>query len=173
MREPAAPAGADVGQRLLCAVLAAQVAALRERIDGGATVELLWRAGDVLALLAGLPREQAPHGNATDPGFDSRRAAALGAEAELRRSLDALAFEQAQRHDLARQMADGVVTALQRLASRGSGSDRLSPADLLDIYVSDDQRRVHEVAIVESGGSGAWRAAADGSENRHREEPET
>lgn len=38
----------EAGEHLVCAVLAAQVAELRGRIDTGATVELLWRTSDIL-----------------------------------------------------------------------------------------------------------------------------
>jgi hypothetical protein len=135
---------AEANERLVCAVLAAQVAAVRDRLDTGATVDLLWRTADVLARLSGLVLELAQHHPAPNAGLDEQCAAAVAAESEISQALDGVAFLQAQRDDLARQMADCIVTALERLAAADTPAGaRLSPGDLAALYVCDDQRRVH------------------------------
>lgn len=134
-------AAAEVNDRLVCAVLAAQVAALRETIDTVATVDLLWRTTDVLSRLSALVRELAS-GN---PAHGEQCAAAVAAEVEVSRALNSLAFLESQRHDTSRQMADCVVTALERLSYADVAvSARLSPHELSALYVSEDQRKVHD-----------------------------
>ncbi|MGA2129343.1 MAG: hypothetical protein ABSG76_24695 [Xanthobacteraceae bacterium] len=135
-------ATSDTSERLVCAVLAGQVAALRDCIDTGATVDLLWRTTDVLSQLSGLVLELSRRHPGSGP--DEQCAAAVAAEADISRSLTELAFVQAQHHDFARQMADCVVTALGRLATDAPSGARLSPHDLLALYVSEDQRKVHD-----------------------------
>jgi len=131
----------------VCAVLAAQVAELRDRIDGGAAVELLWRTSDVLSQLSGLVLELAKRCHDSDSGLNEQCKAAIAAEAEIRRSLDSLAFEQAQRNDFTCQTVDCVVTALERLAGGdGPAGNRLSLDDLAALYVSEEQRKVHDAA---------------------------
>ena len=140
---------ADAEDRLVCAVLAAQVAALRDHIEGNSAVEMLWHATDVLSLLSGLVSELV--GNATggdaardprlDPGLVGRCATAVAAQVEVSRSVETLALFQAQHHDLGRQMADCVVTGLQSLAAEAGG---LSARDLSALYVCEDQRRIHD-----------------------------
>jgi hypothetical protein len=138
-------ATAEASERLVCSILAAQVAALRDRIDTGATVDLLWRTTDVLAVLSGLVLELRQSHPGADAGLDERCAAALAAEAEIRRSLDDQAFLEAQRHDFTRQLADCVVIALERLATAGTPvGARLTPNDLIALYVCEDQRIVHD-----------------------------
>ena len=139
---------AETSERLVFAILAAQVAALRDRIDTSAGVDLLWRTTDVLAQLSGLVLELLRDRAAPDPELDAQCAAAVSAETEIRRSLDELAFLQAQHSDFARQVADGVVTALKCLAAAdGPVGARLSPDDLAARYVSEDQRKVHDAVI--------------------------
>lgn len=136
---------AETRERLVCAVLAAQVAVIRDRTDTSASVDLLWRTGDVLARLSKLVLDLAHRCPSVDPDLDLECAAAVAAEAEVSSALDALAFLQAQRHDLARQMADCVVTALARLAAEDApDGHRLSPDDLAALYVCDAQRKTHE-----------------------------
>lgn len=144
---------ADTGERLVCAVLAAQVAVIRDRVDGDTTVDLLWRTADLLTQLSRLVVELSRRHPTADPQLDEQCAAAVAAEAEISRSLDAMAFVRAQRQDVARQMADCVVMALERLAAADAvpGASpgqppgaRLSPGDLAALYVCDDQREVHD-----------------------------
>jgi hypothetical protein len=136
---------ADAEDRLVCAVLAAQVVALRDHIEGNTGIELLWHATDVLSLLSGLVGELV--GNAAlghlalDPAVAARCTAAVAAHAEVGGSLESMAMFQAQHHDLARQMADCVVSGLQSLAAEDGG---LSARELSALYVSEDQRRIHE-----------------------------
>jgi hypothetical protein len=142
----------DTGERLVCAVLAAQVEAIRDRVDTGATVDLLWRTADLLTRLSGLVVELSRRYPVPDPGLADRCAPAVTQENELRRSLDAVAFLHAQDQDLARQMADCVVIALKRLASHGAPfAVRLSAGDLAALYVCDDQREVHDVVTRQFG----------------------
>jgi hypothetical protein len=146
------PADAETSERLVCAVLAAQVAAIRDHVDADGTVDLLWRIADALARLSGLVVELAGRHPAADPGLDEQCAAAVAAETEVSRSLDALAFLHAQRHDLARQKADCVVTALERLATIDAPpGGRLSPHDLAAMYISDEQHDVHDAVTRQFG----------------------
>lgn len=132
---------------LVCAVLSAQVAALRDRIDSGATVELLWRTTDLLSELSGLVLEVA-RDNHEKPQLEARCATAVAAKIEVGQLLDGLAFVHAQNQDFARQIADCVVKALDRLAvSGGPAGARMSVYDLAALYVSDDQRKVHESVL--------------------------
>jgi hypothetical protein len=137
----------EAGEHLVCAVLAAQVAELRGRIDTGTTVELLWQTSDVLSRLSGLVLEFAKRCRDSDPNLNQECNAAIAAEAEISRSLESLAFEQAQRNDFTCQTVDCVVTALERLAVTDVPvGTRLSPSDLAALYVSEDQRKVHDAA---------------------------
>jgi hypothetical protein len=126
--EPSQPATAHQGgeQRLVCAVLAAQVAALRDGMHTHSAVEALWQASDALSQLAG----RAPPD-------------CLAALEQVRGRLEDLAFGQVQSADCLSQRAECVVTALRILASAGA---RLPPGKLLALYVTEDQRRVHEDA---------------------------
>ena len=137
---------AEASERLVCAVLAAQVAAIRDCVDTAEGADLLWRTGDLLARLSALVVELGHRCQVPDPELDEQCAAAVAAEAEVSTALDALAFLQSQRHDLARQMADCVVTALVRLAADQdpAAGNRLSPEDLAALYVCEAQRRTHE-----------------------------
>jgi len=135
----------EASENLVCAVLAAQVAELRGRIDTGATVELLWRTTDVLSQLSGLVVELARRCHESDQALSEQCSTAVEAEAEISRSLESLAFEQAQRNDFTCQAVDCVVTALERLAvTDGPVGARLSPNDLAALYVSEEQRQVHD-----------------------------
>jgi hypothetical protein len=137
----------EAGEHLVCAVLAAQVAELRGRIDSGATVELLWQTSDVLSRLSNLVLEFAKRCSDSDPNLNEECNAAVAAEAEISRSLESLAFAQAQRNDFTCQTVDCVVTALERLAVTDVGAGaRLSANDLAALYVSEDQRQVHDAA---------------------------
>ena len=131
--------------RLVQAILAAQIAVVRDRIENSETIDLMWRTTDVLARLAGLVPELARR----NPGADMERqcTAAIGNMTDISKSLDDMAFVQAQRQDFTRQMADCVATALARLAAQGAGDSRFSPDDLLKLYVCAEQRDVHETAL--------------------------
>jgi len=135
---------AEAGDNLVCAVLAAQVAELRGRIDTGAAVELLWQTSDVLSQLSGLVVELAKRCHKSDGDLSAQCNTAVAAEIDIRRSLESLAFAQAQRNDFTCQTVDCVVTALGRLAT--SDGARLSPDDLAALYVSEEQRQVHDAA---------------------------
>lgn len=142
---------AGASERLVCAVLAAQVAAIRDCVNTAEGADLLWRTGDVLARLSALVVELGRRCLAPDPELDAQCAAAVAAEAEVSTALDALAFLQSQRHDLARQLADCVVTALARLAADQdtAAGGRLSPEDLAALYVCEAQHRTHEAVACQ------------------------
>ena len=136
---------ADSSERLVCAILAGQVAELRDRIDNAATVDLLWRTTDMLSRLSGLLVCQARRTAGGDGAFDAECAAAIEAETEISGLLDTLAFTQAQRQDCDRQLADCIVTALERLARMDAPMESaMSPEELATLYVTDDQRKVHD-----------------------------
>ena len=158
----------DASETLVHAVLAAQVAELRNRVDTGATLELLWRSSDVLAQLSGLVEELAGRCQNADAELHGRCDAAVEAEVSLRQALETLAFEQAQRNDFIAQTIDCVVTALGRLAAADvRESPALSPHDLAALYVSEDQRRVHQAVVRRFSLAGP--SDRDGLESRDRE----
>jgi|GEM_PF-1711746 hypothetical protein len=154
-------AAADSSERLVCAVLAAQVSALGERIDTGVSAELLWRTTDALTLLSGLVVELLRCRSAPVPELSEQCTAAVAAGVEIRQSLDTLAFMQAQKQDFARQMVDCIVTAMERLAPGDAGvGARLSPHDLASLYVSEDQRTIHDAVVRRFNGSPKWELPA-------------
>jgi len=160
----------EASDHLVCAVLAAQVAELRSRIDTGATVELLWQTSDMLSRLSGLVLEFAKRCSESDPNLNEECNAAIAAEAEISRSLESLAFTQAQRNDFTCQTVDCVVTALERLAvTEGPVGARLSPSDLDALYVSEEQRKVHDLATRRF--NTAALAGRTDAESRNREGP--
>jgi hypothetical protein len=127
--------------QLVYAVLAAQAAVLRDHITGSSEVDMLFRSTDMLEQLTSQIAEVA-----TDQGRAEAAAQAAGAIGGM---LDNYAFMQAQRLDTVRQMADCIVTALQRLAT----PDPLSADDIADLYCCEDQRLVHEQVIREFAGN--------------------
>jgi hypothetical protein len=164
---PASPRlPAEGEERLACAVLAAQAAALRDRIESGSTVEMLWNASDVVGGLVKLVREQAST-VALDPALAAQYETTLSMVLGVSDTLDDLAFVQAQRVDFARQMADCVVHALERLAlADAPPGARLLVDELEALYVSEEQRRVHgDVAsrfLAEAGAEAGAAAPLDG-----------
>jgi len=85
-----------------------------------------------------------------------------------RRSRPRFQFEQAQRNDFIAQTIDCVVTALGRLAAADvRESPALSPHDLAALYVSEDQRRVHQAVVRRFSLAGP--SDRDGVESRDRE----
>ncbi len=144
-RDPVAAMQAEADARMVCAILAGQVASLRERMDASESFDLLWRTTALLSWLSGLLGDLSCTGPHANKVLERERAEAIAEVAEIRRALDALAFMQAQRQDFARQIADCVVTALERLAvAETPPGQNFSLSDLKALYVSDDQRRVHE-----------------------------
>ena len=136
------PDASENSDRLVCAVLAAQVAALRDRMADLSAVELIWQTTDLLTRLSALLLEATQHG--LSALLTERCVAAVQAEEAMGRSLAAVALDQSQRQDYACQMADCVTTALQRLsATAAPAGGRLSIEDLAALYVSEDQRSVH------------------------------
>lgn len=140
--------GTEANENLVCAILAEQVAALRDRMDATATFDLLWRTTALLSWLSGLLSDLSRHSGAPNPVLERERAEAIAEVAEIRRALDELAFFQAQRQDFARQIADCVVTALERMAvAEMPAGTHFSSNDLAALYVSDDQRKLHEAVM--------------------------
>jgi hypothetical protein len=132
--------------QLIYAILSAQVSALRDRVESGVPVQLLWNVTDMLARLSDLLRELSHRRPDTEP--DPRYAAALIDESKISRQIEEQAFRLAQQQDLIRQMADCVTTALERLAQGDAPmNSRLSPRDLAGMYVSEQQREVHDAVI--------------------------
>jgi len=154
------------GRDNVCAVLAAQVVALRESIDAGATIEFLWHTSDVLLQLSALVQQLARHSDNLDSSLRERCDAAVAAEAAINASLGSLAFSHAQRNDFTCQTIDCVATALERLAVSGTGTSRLSLEDLSALYVCEAQRTVHDKVVGRQDGA-ALRQLAE--ELRHRE----
>ena len=139
---------AEANERLVCAILAEQVAALRDRMDASATFDLLWRTTALLSWLSGLLSDLSRHNPTANPVLERERVEAIAEVAEIRRALDELAFFQAQRQDFARQIADCVVTALERMAvAEMPAGTSFSSGDLAALYVSDDQRKLHDAVI--------------------------
>jgi hypothetical protein len=132
------------------ALLAAQAAAVRDRIEIDATayVDLLWKAADAIAQLGILVDRLTQHAGTLPPELAASCAAAEAANTELGTLLDERAFKQAQNIDLSRQMADGVVVALRGLDEAGAG---FSHEQLAASYVSQEQHEVHSVTLAVVG----------------------
>ncbi len=135
----------ETNETLVCAILAAHVANLRDRMGTSEAFDLLWRTSALLSWLSGLLGEvnrQVQHAN---PLLEKERSEAIAEITLIRRQLDHLAFAQAQQQDLTRQIADCVITALERMSSATmpQGS-RFMSSDLSALYVSEDQRQLHE-----------------------------
>ena len=138
----------EANERLVCAILAEQVASLRDRMDASAAFDLLWRTTALLSWLSGLLGDLSRHSANTNPVLERERAEAIAEVAEIRGELDRLAFSQAQRQDFARQIADCVVTALERMAvAEMPAGTSFSSGDLAALYVSDDQRKLHDAVV--------------------------
>ncbi len=138
----------EANERLVCAILAEQVSTLRDRMDASATFDLLWRTTALLSWLSGLLNNLSRHNPSANPVLERERVEAIAEVAEIRRSLDELAFFQAQRQDFAKQIADCVVTALERMAvAEMPAGTSFSSGDLAALYVSDDQRKLHDAVI--------------------------
>jgi hypothetical protein len=141
----------EADERVVCAILAEQVAALRERMDATNAFDLLWRTSALLSWLSGLLGDMsahADHASHPNPVLERERAEAITEIAEIRRALDDLAFLQAQRQDFAKQIADCVATALERMAvAQMPAGMSFSSTDLAALYVSDDQRQLHDTVL--------------------------
>jgi len=143
--------------RLVLAILAAQVTAVRDRIENNETIDLMWRTTDVLARLASL----VPELSRRNPGADMERqcTAAIANMTDISKSLDDMAFVQAQRQDFTRQMADCVATALIRLgAPAAQQTSRFCAADLAKLYVCAEQREIHDAATAAFYHASGWSA---------------
>jgi phage tail protein X len=135
-------------ERMACAILAAQVTALRERIDAGPTVALLYQACDLLARLAALIEQLAGANPGLAAPLRADCASALASGIDITQAIDDLAFEQAQRNDFICQTVDCVVTALGRLSAGDKPPGyRLTAGDLQALYVGADQHDVHADAV--------------------------
>jgi hypothetical protein len=162
------PSTAEYSEQLIYAILSAQVSALRDRVGSGVTVELLWNVTDILTRLSNLVRELSEHRSDTEP--DPRCTAALIDESAISQQLEEQAFRQAQHQDLLRQMADCVTTALGRLAQGDATvSSRLSPRDLAGLYVSEEQRAIHDAVIRAFSLEASRRTAGLGADSRDSE----
>jgi len=136
MAQHAAPAPPEL--RVIFTILAEQLAALRERIAGPGMFERLVSCAELVATLS----SQLP------PGGECAATAA-----RLDSALDDLAFHHAQHQDLARQTADLVARALTMLAEGAAVPARtLTLSALSALYVSDDQRRLHDAVVAEHAG---------------------
>jgi hypothetical protein len=138
----------EANEGLVCAILAEQVAALRAGMDGTATFDLLWRTTSLLSWLACLLNDLSRQAGPGHAALERERNAAATEVAAVRAALDALAFSQAQRQDFARQIADCVVVALQRMAvAEMPAGTRFSSGDLAELYVSAQQRQLHDQVL--------------------------
>jgi hypothetical protein len=121
---------------------------LRDRLEALAAVETLWQATDILSNLSALVRELSRRGPLPEQRLEARCAEAIASGTALSATLDEMAFLQAQRLDYARQMGEGLAAALERLASADQpGRPRLSLTDLTALYVCEDQRETHALAL--------------------------
>jgi hypothetical protein len=122
---------------------------VRDRIENDATahVDLLWKAADSIAQLVALLDRLAWHAGTLPSELVASCTAAKAANVELGRALDERAFMAAQRIDLSRQMADGVVLLLLGLDGAGAA---LLPEQLAAFYVSREQHAVHAIALARS-----------------------
>ncbi|MGE4481075.1 hypothetical protein [Acidocella sp.] len=135
----------EANEKLVCAILAEQVAHLRDRMDASEAFDLLWRTSALLSWLSGLLGHADLHTGHVNPILERERTEAVAEIAEIRRQLDNLAFVQAQRQDFARQIANCVIVALERLSeARMPEGTHFASSDLAALYVSDDQRKLHE-----------------------------
>ena len=142
----------EANERLVCAILAEQVSSIRDRMDASTTFDLLWRTTALLSWLSGLMNDLSHNSTNSNPVLERERTEAITEIGEIRRALDELAFFQAQRQDFARQLADCVVTALERMAvAEMPAGTSFSSSDLAALYVSDDQRRLHDEVIRRLG----------------------
>lgn len=139
---------AEANERLVCAILAEQVTNLRDRMDASEAFDLLWRTSALLSWLSGLLGDVNRQAHPANPLLERERNEAIAEIAAIRRQLDNLAFVQAQRQDFARQIADCVITALERMSeAQMPAGTRFASSDLAALYVSDDQRRLHEEVL--------------------------
>ena len=100
-------------------------------MDANAAFDLLWRTTALLSWLSGLLGDVSRHSAPTPSRcWNANARKRLTEIAEIRRGLDDLAFSQAQRQDFARQIADCVVTALERMAVAECGGTSFSSGDL-------------------------------------------
>lgn len=135
----------ESNESLVCAILAEQVANLRDRMDASEAFNLLWQTSALLSWLSGLLADMNHEAPQVSPLLDRERNEAITKIATIRHQLDELAFFEAQRQDFARQIADCVITALERMSSaRMPEGTHFASADLAALYVSEDQRRLHE-----------------------------
>lgn len=155
-------ASPDRSERLVCAVLAAQVAAIRDRIDNGFTVELLWRTVDLISELSGLVHELSQHGIAGDSGRIARCSSVLAVETEISRTLEDVVFQQTQHQDGTRQMVECVMTVLEQMAAEDpEGGSVPSPSDIAALYVSEEQQRVHDAVAQRFGADPSGKKPAE------------
>jgi hypothetical protein len=142
----------EANERLVCAILAEQVSSIRDRMDASTTFDLLWRTTALLSWLSGLMNDLSHPSTKSNPVLERERTEAITEIGEIRRALDELAFFQAQRQDFARQLADCVVTALERMAvAEMPAGTSFSSSDLAALYVSDDQRKLHDEVVRRLG----------------------
>ncbi len=136
---------AEANEKLVCAILAEQMANLRDRMDASEAFDLLWRVSALLSWLAGLLGDINRQAQHASPLLERERNEAIAEITSIRRQLDDLAFVQAQRQDFTRQIADCVITSLERMSdAQMPAGTRFASSDLAALYVSDDQRRLHE-----------------------------
>ncbi len=154
-------------ERQVCSILAAQIAALRDRPDVVAPLDLLWRTTDVLSQFSELlcvPSEQLGQSD-----WSEKCSSVLAAGAALSSLLDEAAFVQAQRQDFTKQMGDCVVKALERLSAEAQASGpRLSLAELQGMYVCELQREVHVAAARALQAGSSHRVTATGARRSNR-----
>lgn len=145
----------EANERIVCAILAEQVATLRERMDATTAFDLLWRTSALLSWLSGLLGDisaQSGKPAHANPVLEREREEAITEIAEIRHALGELAFVQAQRQDFAKQIADCVVIALERMAvAEMPAGTSFSSSNLAALYVSADQRKLHEDVIRRLG----------------------
>ncbi|WP_026439258.1 hypothetical protein [Acidocella facilis] len=147
---------AEANEKLVCAILAEQVAHLRDKMDASDAFDLLWRTSALLSWLSGLLADINRQSPQASPVVERERNEAISEIAEIRRKLDHLAFVEAQRQDFAKQIADCVIVALERMSdAQMPPGTHFASADLAALYVSEDQRRLHEEVLQRLKGQAA------------------
>lgn len=139
---------AETDARLVCAILAEQVSSLRNKMDVTAAFESLWQVSALLSRL-GKILTQAEHQELEQVTSHAHLHELVAEITSTHKSLDNLAFIEAQRQDCAQQMADCVIAALKRLAlTENPMETHFNPSDLETLYVSQDQHHLHKAVLT-------------------------
>ncbi|WP_297444173.1 hypothetical protein [Acidocella sp.] len=117
--------------------------------DGAAAFDILWRTSSLVAKLAAIVADMAetpvevPRPGNAPPG------AQLAEIEALRRDVDQICMLHAQRHDYFLQIKSGLEKMLRLLImTDGDRAASMKVDDLMDLYVSEEQRVAHARALA-------------------------